>query len=242
MWPSTIFFISHSPPPSLCGWRRFKWMLKSMKNVHVILYDRWKDKKKRWHPLRSTFSTTSWDSFRLSHRQGYGTENSSFFRPATAKPICSEEVWVFNSFPQWTTSGSSTVLTSLPHLPARALCSHLFECPQHPTDLTPLDSFIAKCWRTYKLLDNLAMPWTSLPEGATTRAFPIHIAREGGYDEWQKNRQQSHPHYSCFCFSRWRQRWVILLHPLILTCDNFCAFYGNKLKCPRLSFWKISRF
>ena len=151
-----------------------------MKNVHVILYDRWKDKKKRWHPLRSTFSTTSWDSFRLSHRQGYGTENSSFFRPATAKPICSEEVWVFNSFPQWTTSGSSTVLTSLPHLPARALCSHLFECPQHPTDLTPLDSFIAKCWRTYKLLDNLAMPWTSLPEGATTRAFPIHIAREGG--------------------------------------------------------------
>ena len=130
--------------------------------------------------MRSTFSTTSWDSFRLSHRQGYGTENSSFFRPATAKPICSEEVWVFNSFPQWTTSGSSTALTSLPHLPARALCSHLFECPQHPTDLTPLDSFIAKCWRTYKLLDNLAMPWTSLPEGATTRAFPIHIAREGG--------------------------------------------------------------
>ena len=160
-------------------------MLKSMNNVHVILYDRWKDNN-RWHPLGSTFSTTSWDSFRLSHRRGYGTENSSFFRPATAKPVCSEELWVFISFPQWTTSGSSTVLTSLPHLPARAVCSHLFECPEHPTDLTPLDSFIAKSWRTYKLLDNLAMPFRN------HQSLPHPHSERGGLWEMTKKIVDGH--------------------------------------------------
>ena len=99
--------------------------------------------------------------------------------------------------------------------------------------------FYGKDLENYWLSDNLAMSSLSLPGEATTRPSPVHIARKGG--QWVIRKRSSSvtspgPHCSCFRFSRRRQRWAIIPHPLIVTCDNDCAFYCNKLKCPCLSF------